>query len=77
LKQEREAERGRMQNDIDPLRQERDAERIRAAQVDALRATLELERQRVDEWKAVADRWALQAEELTRSRRWSWWRRAS
>ena len=41
---------------------------IRAVQVDALRAALEIERQRVEEWKAVADRWALKAERLSEPR---------
>jgi len=45
---------------------------IDAGRVQALEALLENEWQRVEEWKAVADRWALQAERLSEQRR-SWW----
>jgi hypothetical protein len=38
------------------------------ASYDALRTVLEIEKQRTDEWKAVADRFALQAENLTTAR---------
>src|SRR3954447_1670086 len=62
----------RLEREMEILKGERDAERARAIQVDALRAALEIERQRVEEWKAVADRWALQAECLSKPRR-SWW----
>jgi hypothetical protein len=41
-----------------------------AAQLDALRTVLEIERLRTDEWKSVADRFALQAEGLARRRPW-------
>jgi hypothetical protein len=41
-----------------------------AAQLDALRTVLEIEKQRTDEWKAVADRFALQAEQLSARRPW-------
>jgi hypothetical protein len=43
------------------------------------KAMLETERQRVEEWKAVADRWAQQAERLAlpAPARWWWWRRAN
>jgi hypothetical protein len=51
-----------------------------AVQLDALRAVLEAEKQRTDEWKAVADRFAGQAEKLVEAdaRRgwWPWRRRA-
>jgi hypothetical protein len=46
----------------------------KAGRADTLAALLEIEKQRVDEWKAVADRFALQAERLTAARaRRSWW----
>jgi chromosome segregation ATPase len=54
---------------------ERDSARARAAQVEALQAVLEIERQRVTEWQAVADRWATQAER--RRGFLGWFRRAS
>src|SRR5215212_6105753 len=41
-----------------------------AAQLDALRTVLEIERLRTDEWKSVADRFALQAERHARRRPW-------
>jgi len=44
----------------------------KAGRVEALEALLENERQRVEEWKAVADRWAIQAERLSEQRR-GWW----
>jgi excisionase family DNA binding protein len=47
------------------------------SEVDKLKALLEMERTRVEEWKAVADRWALQAERLAlpspETRRNGWW----
>jgi hypothetical protein len=76
MKHEREAERGRLQGEIDVLRQERDAERLRAVQVDALTAVVAAEKQRSEEWKAVADRFALQAEALATRRSWWPFRRA-
>jgi hypothetical protein len=82
LKQEHAAERGRLLSGVDVLKAERDAERLRASQVEALNAVLSVERERtaaerarVEEWKAVAGRFASQAEALTRaaeSRR-GWW----
>ena len=54
---------------------ERDTERARAAQVEALQTVLEIERQRVTEWQAAADRWATQAERRRGFLRW--FRRAS
>jgi hypothetical protein len=47
--------------ELRPKAAERDAA---VAQVDALQAIIAVERQRVEEWKAVADRWAMQAERL-------------
>jgi hypothetical protein len=44
----------------------------KANRVDTLDALLQTEKQRLDEWKAVADRFALQAEKLAASRR-GWW----
>ena len=44
----------------------------KAGHVEALEALLESERQRVEEWKAVADRWAIQAERLS-EQRLGWW----
>jgi excisionase family DNA binding protein len=50
------------------------------AELIATKALLETERQRVEEWKAVADRWAMQAERLalpaSPPRRWWWQRKA-
>ena len=43
-----------------------------SAQVGALKTVLEVERQRVEEWRSVADRFASQAEAMATSRR-SWW----
>jgi hypothetical protein len=37
------------------------------ARADALQGLLEAERQRVEEWKAVADRWAQQVEQIIRT----------
>jgi hypothetical protein len=55
----------------------RDAVRAREAveaQVAALNAFLAAERARVEEWKAVADRFASQAERLTEAQaRRGWW----
>jgi hypothetical protein len=62
----------RLEREIEILKSECDTECARTVQVDALKAALEIERQRVEEWKAVADRWALQAERLSKPRR-SWW----
>jgi hypothetical protein len=45
---------------------------VKTGRVEALEALLESERQRVEEWKAVADRWATQAERLSEQRR-GWW----
>ena len=68
----------RLEREMETLKAERDTERGRALQVDTLRAALEIERQRVEEWKAVADRWALQAECLSEPRRGWWpWRRSA
>ncbi len=55
--------------------------RTKAGRVDVVEALLETERQRTEEWKAVADRFASQAEKLTEAaeaRRgwWPWRRRA-
>ena len=45
-----------------------------AARLDALKTVLEIEKQRTDEWKAVADRFAIQAEKLATARpRRPWW----
>lgn len=61
---------GAAEGEILVLRQER------AAQVEALTALVEAEKQRSEEWKAVADRFALQAEALAARRSWWPWRRA-
>lgn len=47
----------------------------KASQAETLEALLDSERQRVDEWKAVADRFASQAEKLAAAAetRRSWW----
>ena len=45
-----------------------------AARLEALQTVLEIEKRRVDEWKAVADRFAEQAEKLATARR-PWWLR--
>lgn len=86
LQGEHEAERGRLVQEVETLRLERDAERLRAAQVEALQAVIEAERQRVedlrtdrDALRADRDRWAAQADKLAEapepaepSRR-GWW----
>ncbi len=58
---------GAAEGEILVLRQER------AAQVEALTALIAAEKQRSEEWKAVADRFALQAEALAAAQRRSWW----
>lgn len=63
----------RLEGEIARLTSERDAERARASQVEALQTTIEIERARVSEWQAVADRWASQAERLAQSGRRRWW----
>ncbi len=48
--------------------------RTKAGRVDVVEALLETERQRTEEWKAVADRFASQAEKLTEAEaRRGWW----
>ena len=65
----------RLEGEIEGLKQERDLERVRAAQVDVLKALLEAERKRaeeikdaerhrIEELKAERDRWHAQAERL-------------
>ncbi len=78
LKQEREAERERLGGEILTLKQNLDAERLRAVQVDALNAVIDAERRRVEDLRAEGDglradrdRWAGQAEKLAAAR--SWW----
>jgi hypothetical protein len=57
--------------DRDQAANERDA---LAARLEALKTVLEIEKQRTDEWKSVADRFALQAEKLAAERpRRPWW----
>lgn len=67
------------------VEEDRDRERARASQVDALNAVLEIERKRAEELKAERDRWsaaaeAFQAQTLEMSRRpqgfLGWLRRA-
>jgi hypothetical protein len=85
---EAEAARDAARNEARAIERERDEARaearIIAAQVEALNMTLAVERERladerarVDEWKAVADRFALQAEALAArpSRFFGWFRR--
>lgn len=64
LKEDHAAERDRLRDEAEVLRQERDAERLRAAQVEALQAVIETERQRVEDLRADRDRWADQAATL-------------
>ena len=59
-----------LRNALATMTAERDRERAKAAQVEALQAVLEIERQRVMEWQAVADRWATQAERHRGFFRW-------
>ena len=65
----------RLEGELEALKQERDLERVRAAQVDVLKALLEAERKRaeeikdaerhrIEELKAERDRWHAQAERL-------------
>jgi cell division protein FtsB len=88
LKQEREVERSELKAEIIGLKSERDAALARGAdrdviamQLEALRTVLDAEKQRTEEWKAVADRFASQAEtlaEAARARRGWWpWRRSA
>jgi hypothetical protein len=72
----------RLESELEVMKQERDAALARgaerdviAAQVDALRSVLEAEKLRTEEWKAVADRFASQAEKLAEAAeaRRSWW----
>lgn len=65
LKKERATERdrleeraGALEDEISTLRQNLDAERLRAAQVDALNAVIEAERKRSADLQAERDRWA-------------------
>jgi cell division septum initiation protein DivIVA len=65
LKKEREAERdrlegraGALEEKVATLEQDLAAERIRAAQVDALNAIIAMEKQRAEELKAERDKWA-------------------
>ncbi len=77
----------RLEAELQAMKEERDAALARGAdrdvvavQLDALRAVLDAEKQRTEEWKAVADRFASQAEKLTEAqarRGWWPWRRAS
>jgi hypothetical protein len=78
LKEERSAERDRLQSEIATYKQELQAERILSSQVDALKAVIESERKRTEDMKteqdrlrADRDRWADQAETLAAAR--SWW----
>jgi hypothetical protein len=61
-----------LDTDLRQARAKIEALTVDAGRVKALEALLENERQRVEEWKAVADRWAVQAERLSEQRR-SWW----
>jgi hypothetical protein len=53
-----------LERERDEARTEAKAQAVIAAQVNALQAVLSAERQRVEEWKSVADRFAAQAEAL-------------
>src|SRR4051812_40780756 len=88
LERELETVREEARRDTDALKQERDTALSRASdrdslsvQLDALNAVLVVERSRVEEWKAVADRFASQVEKLAvpdRQRRFWWpWRRSA
>jgi len=82
LERELETVREEARRDIEGLKQERDTALSRASdrdelsiQLDAINAVLAVERSRVDEWKAVADRFASQVQKMAvpeRQRR-SWW----
>ncbi|ACL63361.1 hypothetical protein [Methylobacterium nodulans] len=65
LKEEHAAERSRLRDEAEVLRQERDAERLRATQVEVLQAVLDEIRQDRDRWHATA----------TARRSWWPWRR--
>ena len=78
----------RLEAELEAMRQERDTALARgadrdviAAQLEALRTVLDAEKQRTEEWKAVADRFATQAEKLAavaETRRGWWpWRRSA
>jgi hypothetical protein len=67
-----------LDTDLRQARAKIEALTVDAGRVKALDALLENERQRVEEWKAVADRWAVQAERLSEQRRPWWpWRRSA
>jgi hypothetical protein len=64
----------RLEHELATIKQERDAALARASDRDALQAVLAIERGRVEEWKAVADRFAAQTEQvLAAQARRSWW----
>lgn len=77
----------RLEAELQAMKGERDTALARGAdravvamQLEALRSVLDAEKQRTEEWKAVADRFASQAEQLTEAqarRGWSPLRRAS
>ena len=53
---------GRLEAEIVSFKDERDRERLRAAQVDALTAILDIERKRFEELRRERDQWAERAE---------------
>ena len=74
---------GRLEAEIEELKLERgealalaaDRDTL-AARLEALQTVLEIEKQRTEEWRAVADRFASQAEKLAaRATRKPWWMR--
>ena len=87
LERELETTRDEARRNAEALKEERDAALTRASdrdslaiQLDALNAVLVVERSRVEEWKAVADRFASQVERmavLERRRSWWSWRRSA
>lgn len=82
---EHQAERTRLQSEVEILKVEREAERLRGVQVDALNAVIEAERQRIEDMRnerdalrADRDRWAAQADKLAEPveapvQRRGWW----
>ena len=69
---------GQLQGELAAARTALDAERLRAGQVDVLKALLAAEARRVEDLQAERDRWAAQADRLiplaeTTSRPRPWW----
>jgi hypothetical protein len=67
----------RLESQLEAMTKQAADRDVVATQLEALRAVLEIEKQRTEEWKAVADRFAQQAERLAARRSWWPWRRSA